>query len=1052
MAGPQNNLDSVRRTVQSQHNRNMISSSILPKVCHCKFERIIILISPRQTSSSSKFKPALGASHAASNPTGKYIFHDEDSNYSSKLFAARQTSGSSSSLPSFATPNFGKKTMNSRPTPLSAPPHRDLIDLCREPTIEIMEGPVPSKKRQSLDVPDGAQQSASKRLKESNRVNKENIFNTGPLSSKGTSRAVPRQWTPDIPSDVEASNLNPASDVPSRRDLFTAPPASSETAQSDAGTQLVKNSDLDSRSRGFLELILGRNRQVRNYFLKSISEHANNPLDIFEVSFLLAHVEGRIEAIQERLARFNLVSEPASAPSTSPLVSSAPTDFGGVLEPEDVDVDGPLEPEDIDESAETLIVPDSDDLWEGLDEPSTLQLATLTSTTPTLDSADTPPCTPSAPTGRLDNTSTPYYAEAVSVLKNVFRLTSFRQNQLEAINATLDGKDVFVLMPTGGGKSLCYQLPAVCKTGRTQGVTFVISPLVALIADQVASLREKHVDVECMSSLNQQKPDICYITPEKLRESNAMQDILAQLYEDKQIARFVIDEAHVIQSWGRDFRDAYAELHMLRERYRDVPIMALTATANKTAIQDIRTRLGLRDPLCLIQSFNRPNLYYAVQPKPSTKKKVVQSIAGFVKSQHATHTGIVYGFSKLECEELAEQLRNDYGLSAKHYHAGMDSGERGTTQEEWQSGSCKIIVATIAFGMGIDKPDVRFVIHSTLPKSMDGYYQETGRAGRDGDPADCILYYAHRDAVSRHQLINSDRNEKGPARTPEEKKRQLEDLSAVAQYCRNEADCRRSLILAHFNERFDSHLCPKGCDNCSRGGTVFRQLYTMEAQQAIRLFEQMAASMDRIALGHFKDVYAGRNRAKVRDSGHDQLPLFGVGKGVDGDRIISAMLGADIFAIAREASASGWTNDYLKLGPQADACLSGSLPVELTFRDNGPGVGPSRSAVKNVVSSKAPAKAKGKMKAGPSTSTYKPLYQDDDEGDPVSDFEPVKDAADTGSAIAAEPHDLNQARLAAMTAVREKLAKEHVLHGNDVLATETIHFLSLMDIESGHLK
>lgn len=950
--------------------------------------------------------------------------------------------------------------MNPRTASLSAPLHRDLIDLCREPTIEIMEGPVPSRKRQPLDVPDGAQQSASKRLKESNRVNKENIFNTLSLSSKGISRAVPRQWTPEIPSDVEASNPNPASNVPSRLHLFAALPASSETAQSDAGTQLVKNMDLDSRSRGFLELILARNREVRDYLLAAISEHGNKPLDIFEISFLLVHIEGRIEAIQERLARSNPVSESALAPFTSILAPSAPTDFGSVLEPEDIDVDGPLEPEDTDVSAETLIVPDSDDLWEGLDEPSTMQLDTLTSTTPTLDCADAP-CTPSVHTGRLDNTSTPYYAEAVSVLKSVFGLTSFRQNQLEAINATLDGKDVFVLMPTGGGKSLCYQLPAVCKTGRTQGVTFVISPLVALIADQVASLREKHVNVDCMSSLrtvddsrdvmrrlrSQQKPDICYITPEKLRESNAMQDILAQLYEDKQIARFVIDEAHVIQSWGRDFRDAYAELHMLRERYRDVPIMALTATANKTAIQDIRTRLGLRDPLYLMQSFNRPNLYYAVQPKPSTKKKVVQAIAGFIKSQHATHTGIVYGFSKLECEELAEQLRNDYGLSAKHYHAGMDSQERSTTQEEWQSGSCKIIVATIAFGMGIDKPDVRFVIHSTLPKSMDGYYQETGRAGRDGDPADCILYYAHRDAVSRHQLINSDRNDKGPARTPEEKKRQLEDLSAVAQYCRNEADCRRSLILAHFNERFDSHLCPKGCDNCSRGGTVFRQLYTLEAQQAIRLFGEMAASMDRIALGHFKDVYAGRNRAKVRESGHDQLSLFGVGKGVDGDRIISAMLGADIFAIAREASASGWTNDYLKLGPQADACLSGNLAVELTFRDNGPSVGPSRSAAKNVVSSKAPARAKGKMKAGPSTSVYMPLYKDDDEVEPVSDFEPIKDAADTGPTTTSEPQDHNQARLTAMLAAREKLAKEHVLHENDVLATETIHFLSLIDIE-----
>ncbi|KAG2115253.1 uncharacterized protein F5147DRAFT_414250 [Suillus discolor] len=204
MAGTQSNLDSVRRTA------NMISSSILPKA------------------SSSKFKPALGVSHSFSNPN------------------VRQTSGSSSPLPSFATPNFGRKMMNPRTAPLSAPLHRDLIDLCREPTIEIMEGPVPSRKRQPLDVPDGAQQSASKRLKESNRVNKENIFHTLPLSSKGISRAVPRQWTPEIPSDVEASNPNPASNMPSRLDLFPALPASSETAQSDAGTQLVKNMDLDS--------------------------------------------------------------------------------------------------------------------------------------------------------------------------------------------------------------------------------------------------------------------------------------------------------------------------------------------------------------------------------------------------------------------------------------------------------------------------------------------------------------------------------------------------------------------------------------------------------------------------------------------------------------------------------------------------------------------------------------------------------------------------------------------------------------------------------------
>jgi bloom syndrome protein len=246
------------------------------------------------------------------------------------------------------------------------------------------------------------------------------------------------------------------------------------------------------------------------------------------------------------------------------------------------------------------------------------------------------------------------------------------------------------------------------------------------------------------------------------------------------------------------------------------------------------------------------------------------------------------------------------------------------------------------------------------------------------------------------------------------------------------------MILAHFNERFDPHLCPTGCDNCSKGGTIVRELYTSEAQQAIRLFKQMTASMDRIPVGHFKDVFAGRNKAKVRDSGHDQLSLYGIGKGVDGDRIISVMMDTEIFAIAREASTSGWTNDYLKvikvlslllrdltlpfnleLGSQADACLSGDLAVELIFRDNGAGSGSSRSVAKNVAFSEAPAGTKGKMKAGPGPSSYMPLYEDDGEPDTVSDFEPMKDAADTDAT--AQPQDSSQTRLKAMVAVRQRV-------------------------------
>ncbi|CAG8459037.1 2440_t:CDS:2 [Paraglomus brasilianum] len=420
--------------------------------------------------------------------------------------------------------------------------------------------------------------------------------------------------------------------------------------------------------------------------------------------------------------------------------------------------------------------------------------------------------------------SYPWTTEVYSLLANPFKLLSFREKQLAAINTTLSGKDVFVLMPTGGGKSLCYQLPALVTTGVTRGVTIVISPLLALIEDQVQHLVDLGImacvinsaqDAKSKQSVYDQldSPNcqikLLYLTPEMVGKGIKVMDKVQKLYERKFLARFVIDEAHCVSRWGREFRPEYSNLGVLKGRFPDVPTMALTATANGEVREDVISTLHLKDPVTLVRSFNRPNLFYEVREKKS--KTVSSDIIDFIREEGVGKAGIIYCRTTEHCEKLYKELSVQYGISAAFYHGKLRQQERQSIQKRWQVGELHVICATIAFGMGIDKADVRYVLHHTLPQSLEGYYQETGRAGRDGKPSKCVLYYSKKDKTNIRFLISQSQEY-----SSDQRKRLLNNLEQMVSYCENKSICRRVQVLEYFGENISPHQCNNNCDNCRR--------------------------------------------------------------------------------------------------------------------------------------------------------------------------------------------------------------------------------------------
>lgn len=448
-------------------------------------------------------------------------------------------------------------------------------------------------------------------------------------------------------------------------------------------------------------------------------------------------------------------------------------------------------------------------------------------------------------------------------LKRYFGFDAFKDNQEAIIRTLFSGKDVFVLMPTGGGKSLCYQLPALLM----EGVAIIISPLIALMKNQVDAVRQTREDDDVAhfinsslskSAIEKVKTDITegrtkllYVAPEQLtKEANI------EFLQSVKVSFFAVDEAHCISEWGHDFRPEYRKIRPIISRICEAPLIALTATATEKVKADIKRNLGMADAVEFSSSFNRPNLYYQVRPKTAS---VERDVIKFVKTQ-AGKSGIIYCLSRKGVEELTEVLlTND--IKAAAYHAGLDAQTRSDTQDAFLREEVDVIVATIAFGMGIDKPDVRFVIHYDIPKSLEGYYQETGRAGRDGGQGYCLTFYSHKDLQKLEKFME------GKSMNEQEIGRQL--LKEIAAYAES-AVCRRKLLLHYFGEKYPQESCGN-CDNCKN------PKHQVEGKKYLQqVIEVILATKENFKDEHIKDILMGVSTEEVMAHHHDDLELFGV--------------------------------------------------------------------------------------------------------------------------------------------------------------------------------
>ena len=464
-------------------------------------------------------------------------------------------------------------------------------------------------------------------------------------------------------------------------------------------------------------------------------------------------------------------------------------------------------------------------------------------------------------------------SSAYAVLQNTFGYGQFRGPQQAIVEHTIAGGDALVLMPTGGGKSLCYQIPAIVRQQDGKGVTVVVSPLIALMHDQVGALHEAGVSAAFLNStldwqealdverrMQRGEITLLYAAPERVTTPRFL-DLLDGLHARGKLSLFAIDEAHCVSQWGHDFRPEYRALTVLHERYAGVPRIALTATADSLTRADIVERLQLEEARQFVSSFDRPNIRYTIVEKKDPSTQLLR----FIEREHEGDAGVVYCQSRKRVEEVAQMLV-DAGLNALPYHAGLDVAVRQNHQDRFLREEGIVMVATIAFGMGIDKPDVRFVAHLDMPKNIEGYYQETGRAGRDGDAADAWMAYGLQDVVNQRRMIDE-----SPA--SEEFKQvmrgKLDALLGLAEA----TDCRRVRLLGYFGE--DSKPCGN-CDNCLTPPAVWDG--TDAARKLLStIYRVQQQSGISFGAGHLMDILRGKATEKVKQFGHERLSTFGIG-------------------------------------------------------------------------------------------------------------------------------------------------------------------------------
>lgn len=508
-----------------------------------------------------------------------------------------------------------------------------------------------------------------------------------------------------------------------------------------------------------------------------------------------------------------------------------------------------------------------------------------------------------------NRTDFPWYEKIKTALQNKFKLQKFRSLQLETVNATMAGKDIFLVMPTGGGKSLCYQLPAVCS----DGFTLVICPLISLMEDQLmvldqlgisatllnASSSKEHVKWVHAQMLDRNSQlKLLYVTPEKIAKSKMFMSKLEKAYQAGCLARIAVDEVHCCSQWGHDFRPDYKSLGILKRQFPCAPLIGLTATATNHVLKDAQNILHIQKCITFTASFNRPNLYYEVRHKPSNNEDFIEDIVKLINGRYKGLSGIVYCFSQKDSEQVTVSLQK-LGIKAGTYHANMDAKYKTKVHKGWAANQIQVVVATVAFGMGIDKPDVRFVIHHSMSKSMENYYQESGRAGRDDQKADCILYYGFGDIFRISSMVVMENVGQ-------------EKLYDMVSYCQNMNKCRRVLIARHFDEVWESANCNRMCDNCCRENSLEKKDITGYCRDLIKILEQADNMSEKLTPLKLIDAWSGKGLSKLRvaEVTPPKLPREEL------ERIIAHLLLQQYLREDFSFTAFA-TISYLKIGPKA---------------------------------------------------------------------------------------------------------------------------------------